>query len=108
MADPPRRQGPRAQVKVHTDGARPVVRIVGEIDMASVATVRPVVDELIAQKPERLRFDLSGVTFMDSSGLSLLVAAVQRVPRVELLRPPPLVSRLVELTGLREKLPVVE
>ena len=102
------RGGSRATVQVHTQSTTPVLELAGELDIASVPGVRRAVEAAIADHPERVVFDLAGVTFMDSSGLSLLVLAIQRVERVEIRRPPPLVTRLVELTGLSSKLRVVD
>jgi anti-sigma B factor antagonist len=53
-----------------------------------------------ASKTARLVFDMSGVEFMDSSGIALLASAVQKVREVELRNPTPIARRLVELTGL--------
>lgn len=45
---------------------------------------------------------MSGVEFMDSSGIALLASAVRKVKEVELRNPTLIVRRLVELTGLAE------
>ena len=48
--------------------------------------------------------DLSAVTFIDSAGLGALVGAHRRMRegggRLRIVRPPPLVARAFELTGL--------
>jgi anti-anti-sigma factor len=48
--------------------------------------------------------DASGLTFMDSSGIVLLVSATQRVQEVQVRDPSPIVRRLIELTGLSKVL----
>lgn len=52
--------------------------------------------------------DLSGATFIDSAGLGALVGAQRRARerggRLRIVRPPPLVLRAFELTGLDEVL----
>ncbi len=50
------------------------VRLSGEIDHHSARTVREETDTLIQQKrPHELRLDFSSVTFMDSSGIGLIM-----------------------------------
>jgi anti-sigma B factor antagonist len=88
------------------------VRPVGEIDMATVGSVQLVIDECVADGCERVVLDLRGVTFMDSSGLHLVVDAdaAARAAGWELLliEGPPPVQRVFEITGLRDRLPFVE
>ncbi len=52
--------------------------------------------------------DLKGITFIDSAGLGTLVGAHRRMResggRLRIVRPPALVSRAFELTGLDEVL----
>ena len=72
--------------------------ISGEIDMKSVAVVRPVV--LAGTDP--IELDLSDVTFMDSSGIKLLVLAKLR-RGVRLVATSAAVDRLLELTGLTDE-----
>jgi anti-sigma B factor antagonist len=56
-----------------------VLEVAGEIDMDSAPQLRERVLEQVAAGTYRLIIDMSGVTFMDSSGLSVLVAALKRV-----------------------------
>jgi anti-sigma B factor antagonist len=56
-----------------------VLEVAGEIDMDSAPRLREQALEQITGGAHRLIVDMSGVTFMDSSGLSLLVAVLKRV-----------------------------
>ncbi len=56
--------GPRAST---------VLVVAGEIDRDSRPVLRKAADEALSQGPGRLVLDLAGVTFCDSSGLSLFV-----------------------------------
>jgi anti-sigma B factor antagonist len=94
-------------VEVATEDGTSVIRLSGELDMVSVDRIRPVVEEALDAGSDRLVFDVSGLEFMDSSGIALLVSATQRARQVELRHPTPIVRRLVELTGLTELLLVV-
>ena len=66
--------GSRAEFVCDVVGCFLTVRIRGEIDHHTAVTVRNGVDAAIFEKrPRRLIMDLSGVTFMDSSGLGLIM-----------------------------------
>jgi anti-anti-sigma factor len=81
-----------------------VVAIVGELDMASVEDVEADIDAIIETAPDRLTFDLSRVTFMDSSGIAMLIRAANRVAFVEVRNPSPIVQMIIQATGLSEVL----
>lgn len=87
-----------------TDGA-PVVRLSGEIDSSNVDALREAIAPITAAKPDRLVFDLSGLRFMDSAGIAVLVGAAAEVGNVRIRDPSPIVRRLIEVTGLTSVLP---
>ena len=51
----------------------------GAIDLHVAPEMRVALRELIDQKPKRLVVDLSKVPYVDSSGLAVLIAAMQSV-----------------------------
>jgi anti-sigma B factor antagonist len=58
------------------DGGRDVrLRLVGEMDMSTVPVFEQAFTSAVDQAPDRLIIDLSGVQFMDSSGLNALIRA---------------------------------
>jgi len=81
-----------------------VVGIVGELDLASVDEIELELQTLLKAAPQRLVFDLSGVTFMDSSGIAMLLRAARRVPSIEVRDPSPIVQMIIRATGLTEVL----
>jgi stage II sporulation protein AA (anti-sigma F factor antagonist) len=92
-------------------GGVPVLRLSGEVDIASVARLRPTWLELAdATAPALVVVDLAGVTFMDVAGLGLLVGLRNRLQQhggqVHLRHVPDRVSKLMELTGLAGLFPV--
>jgi anti-sigma B factor antagonist len=93
-------------VKTLSEGGTPVVSLSGELDLTNAARVQSVIEDMIAAGTGRLVVEMSGLEFMDSSGLALLVSVARRVPEVELRDPSPIVRRLIELTGLGEILKV--
>jgi anti-anti-sigma factor len=82
-----------------------VVRIGGEVDMSNADVLRNTIDPIAASEVGHLIFDLGELQFIDSSGLTVLLAAAQRIPLVQLRNPSPIVRRIVEVTGLGEVLP---
>jgi anti-anti-sigma factor len=61
-------------VRVERQDGRAVLQISGELDLATVAVLQDAVaDELRAGQPGEIVLDLSGLTFLDSSGLGALL-----------------------------------
>ncbi|HEV3352813.1 MAG TPA: STAS domain-containing protein [Acidimicrobiales bacterium] len=60
-----------------------VVAVRGEVDLYTAPQVWETIDKAIAGAPEELVIDLSDVTFLDSSGLSVLVRAHKRLRPVQ-------------------------
>jgi anti-anti-sigma factor len=56
-----------------------VLALAGEIDLHESAQVRQRLEPVLAQKPRRLLIDLTAVSYMDSSGLAVLIEAFQRI-----------------------------
>ena len=54
-----------------------VVYIAGELDMLTGPPLQDHLDELLATRPDRLIIDLSQVSFMGSTGLSVLICTRQ-------------------------------
>ncbi len=83
-----------------------VVTVSGELDMSNASSLEATVASITAEGPERLIFDLSGLRFMDSAGIAVLVSATSKVNAVQLRDPSPVVRRVIELTGLSGVLPI--
>jgi anti-sigma B factor antagonist len=84
----------------------PVIAVSGDLDISSVERLKAAVSDLAASHPEELTFDMSGLRFMDSAGISVLLGAASSVPTVRLRNPTVAVRRVIELTGLSEVLKV--
>jgi anti-sigma B factor antagonist len=87
----------------HEDGWV-VVRLSGDIDLASAPTVRSRLNDVLAFGPENVRIDLGEVGFMDSQGLNILAGIHKRAQelggQIRLVGVPDHIRRLLELTGL--------
>jgi anti-anti-sigma factor len=80
----------------------PVLHLTGDIDYAVCPKLRRELDRRSAQPADQIVVDLSGVTFMDCSGLRPLLEVQERIgDRLRLENLPRQVSRLLQLTGLR-------
>ncbi|MFW3470047.1 STAS domain-containing protein [Streptomyces microflavus] len=81
-----------------------VVTASGEIDHESVGQLREALLPGGAPEPGRVVLDLGAVTFMDSSGINVLVAAYHACTGTQgwlrLARPPAPVLRIIELVSL--------
>ena len=81
-----------------------VVRVEGDLDMASATSF----DETVESTPSGsdLAIDLSACTFLDSSGMRSIAAAAERHPRVSIVATDPGILRILEITALDTMLPV--
>ena len=78
----------------------PIIHLAGELDLASVESVKAGIAVYLAGSPARVIFDLEKLTFMDSSGIALLVQVSNDVDHVSLTNVAPIVRRVLEATGL--------
>jgi anti-sigma B factor antagonist len=96
------------------DGAEKnvVVAPVGDLDLATAPALREMLIELVAAGMVRVVVDLADVTFIDSSGLGILVGAAKRLEaangRLAIRNPRPQAQQVLELTGLDEVLGMEE
>ena len=85
-------------------GGLMVVRINGEIDHHSAVEMRTGMDaEIFESRPSKLILDLSGVDFMDSSGLGLILGRLANMRKVGgelvVLNPNEGVMKILKLAG---------
>jgi anti-sigma B factor antagonist len=66
-----------------TDGATRVLAVEGELDLNTIGVLARGVQDRLGESPGNLTLDLSAVTFMDSSGLRLLIELSERARREE-------------------------
>lgn len=58
-----------------------IIRLDGEIDLHVSPRVADQLSTVINRKPSRLVVDLSDVSYLDSSGLAVLIEAMQKVEK---------------------------
>jgi len=81
------------------------VRLEGELDHCSAERVRATLDSLIVdERIRRLVVDVSGLTFMDSSGIGVMIGRYRTLARrggsMAVRGPSPQVDRIFQLSGL--------
>jgi anti-sigma B factor antagonist len=76
------------------------ISIVGEIDISNDVTVQHEVERLLEPRPQRLVLDLAELTFMDSSGIAVLLRVAATVARVDVRNATRAVRRIIETTGV--------
>jgi anti-anti-sigma factor len=103
--------GARPRFRFETIPERDRVRIVpvGEVDLATTPRLAEAIDDLRGSGFDHVVLDLRGVTFIDSTGLRLIlelhgVAGTDSLT-FELIPGPPAVQRIFEATGTLDRLP---
>jgi len=98
-------------IDVHNEQGAVTLVLSGELDMASAGTLRACL-ETLDQGARRVVLDLSGVTFIDSSGLGLLARTRERfgpeLRELTLRAPSKAVRAVLAISGLDQVIPVVE
>lgn len=88
-----------------------MVRIKGELDLAVAEELRALIDNRLKKdKPQTLILDLDGVSFIDSSGLGVIIGRYKKVQgmggKMYIVRARPTVSRILEFSGIKKLIPV--
>ncbi len=88
------------------NGRNAVLCVAGDVDLATVDQFAEAIDLALDDRPDVLRLDLSGVTFLDSSGVKSLITVSMRARATgtELVAVgiPAQTKRLLEMTGLND------
>lgn len=66
------------QMEARTEGIWRVLDVNGEVDLYTSPQLRDAIDREVGEGTSRVVVDLTGVTFMDSSGLGVLVGSLKR------------------------------
>ena len=100
------------RVDVRNENRTALVVVSGELDVASGPMLEQELAKAEASDPQLLILDLRDLEFIDSTGLSILIKAHQQAEasgrRFAVVRGRSQVQRLLGLTGLEERLPMVD
>jgi len=100
-------------VHAQRDGNVHRLELCGELDLANAATVEAELEAALAEEEVEVVLDMRDLEFIDSTGIALLVATLNRDdpehPRVRFLLSASLaVTRVLDLTGVGDRLPLAE
>lgn len=102
----------RLEITIERHSHVVVVRLAGEVDIATGPELDQRLQEISSGEHTHVLIDLSGVEFMDSTGLRSIVRAQYAADsdgrRLSLRPGCPQVQRLFELTGLLDRLTFVD
>jgi anti-anti-sigma factor len=102
---------PVLRIDEHRHRGTVTLALAGELDIAGGDVLRERLETLKRTYRGRLVIDLTGVTFIASTGIAVLVHAYGYAQRdgwrLELRPGPPAVRRVFELCGLDDRLPFI-
>lgn len=100
------------RVEVRNQGRATIISVSGELDLASSPALQDELNRVAESDAKLLIIDLRELDFMDSTGLSVLVRAHQRAEEqgreLAMVKGPQQVSRLLSLTGVGDRLTLVD
>lgn len=77
-----------------------VVRLAGELDLATVGQLAAPLKDLLARQPQPVVLELGELEFMDSSGIAVIIRIANHFEQVETRGAKPAVRRVIEVLGL--------
>ena len=93
------------QLEKNRRGRELRVVLSGELDHHNAAIIREEVDRELDGSVKLLTLDMSGITFMDSSGIGVLVGRYKRIRamggKMLVIRTSPQVDKIIDVSGLR-------
>ena len=100
------------QLELTREGGHLTAHLIGELDHHAAADLRQKIDAAtLSCRPRRLTIDLSRLSFMDSSGIGLIMGRYRLMHTLDgdlrLAGTSPQMERMIRLAGL-DKLPIWE
>ena len=100
----------RFEVTVRVDDGRTSLAVRGDVDAYTGPTLADYLDVAVTETTGAITVDLADVHFVDSSGIAVLVAAAKRLrdrdDELIVQSPPPIVRKVLEMTGVTKLLTV--
>lgn len=92
-------------VRLESKGRTTVAYVSGDVDHHTARAIRAAIDREINQgSPELLVIDMEGVSFMDSSGIGLIMGRYKLMSdiggRIIVARPPEYIRKVLRLAGV--------
>jgi len=100
------------ELTTETEGTTVRLVLTGQLDIAGASRVERELERIEQEPPATIVLDLRALTFMDSTGLRVILAADGRAReqarRLVLVRGSDTVQRIIEMTRLDERLEIVD
>lgn len=92
------------------EGATRLVNVAGEVDVSNAGDLRAALDEALATKAASVKVELGKVSYIDSTGIGVLVGAAHRASdqgiKFAIANPQRNVARVLSLLGVDGELNV--
>lgn len=100
------------KIKIKSENGTAIVVLSGEIDHHTAKNLRSELDKfVIAMQPEVLAIDFSNITFMDSSGIGLIIGRYKLLKecggQLEIHSPQPYIRRVLKLSGIERIVKII-
>lgn len=94
-------------IKIENIGTTLVAKLTGELDHHTAPLLRDTLDrEISLNNTVNIVLDFDGVTFMDSSGIGVIVGRYKQISarggKVMVIRVKPQVDKILEISGLKK------
>jgi anti-anti-sigma factor len=100
------------QLNTHQEGDMVAVSAIGELDLATANLLDEELRRVHELSPRLLVLDLRGLRFLDSTGIRTILAADARAQedgaQLKVVRGPEAVDRIFRLTGIGDRLDIVD
>ena len=101
------------RIITHDDGRCLTLRLMGELDHAAAQTVMPGIEDAVEEYlPRRCVLNLTGVSFMDRSGIAVILKTERLLRQtggaLALSGVPGQVRRVLDVAGLTKIVPVLD
>lgn len=100
------------KIKIKSENGTAIVVLSGEIDHHTAKNLRSELDKfVITMQPEILAIDFSNITFMDSSGIGLIIGRYKLLKecggQLEIHSPQPYIRRVLKLSGIERIVKII-
>lgn len=100
------------KIKIKSQNGTAIVVLSGEIDHHTAKNLRSELDKfVITMQPEVLAIDFSNITFMDSSGIGLIIGRYKLLKecggQLEIHSPQPYIRRVLKLSGIERIVKII-
>jgi stage II sporulation protein AA (anti-sigma F factor antagonist) len=101
------------QVKITNKGTTLIVGIIGELDHHSAEYIKQKIDgELMKATIKNVVFDFSKVSFMDSSGIGVILGRYKNIQKINgkaaIVNPSSQIAKIFEMSGLFKIIPLYD